>query len=203
MILEEKAQNFLIDGASWICSNYVETGNSTICEGATHIMGEIVLPSLTKFLLGPEYLCSQRVLGYCDSPTFVELKAQDYIDEQMSLKKPELESNDFIDKLYDEISADPNQRETIKIVQLADAHLDAQYLEGTIADCNLPICCRKNNGFTTDASIRAGKWGDYKCDTPIEVYLSMLQFVKEEIKPDVFIWTGDNSPHDIWQNTRD
>ena len=28
----------------------------------------------------------------------------------------------------------------------------------------------------------------------------MLAFIKDEIKPDIFFWTGDNSPHDIWQN---
>ena len=25
-----------------------------------------------------------------------------------------------------------------------------------------------------------------------------LQFISEEIKPDVIIWTGDNTAHDVW-----
>jgi 3',5'-cyclic AMP phosphodiesterase CpdA len=29
----------------------------------------------------------------------------------------------------------------------------------------------------------------------------MLDFVKTEIKPDMFIWTGDNSAHNVWDNT--
>jgi hypothetical protein len=28
----------------------------------------------------------------------------------------------------------------------------------------------------------------------------MLDYVKEEIKPDLFLWTGDNSPHNVWAN---
>ena len=28
----------------------------------------------------------------------------------------------------------------------------------------------------------------------------MLEYVKEEIKPDLFLWTGDNSPHNVWSN---
>lgn len=28
----------------------------------------------------------------------------------------------------------------------------------------------------------------------------MLNFVKTEIKPDMLFWTGDNSPHDVWEN---
>lgn len=28
----------------------------------------------------------------------------------------------------------------------------------------------------------------------------MLNFVKTEINPDILFWTGDNSPHDVWEN---
>lgn len=28
----------------------------------------------------------------------------------------------------------------------------------------------------------------------------MLNFVKTEVKPDILFWTGDNSPHDVWEN---
>jgi sphingomyelin phosphodiesterase len=28
----------------------------------------------------------------------------------------------------------------------------------------------------------------------------MLSFVRDTIKPDIFVWTGDNSPHNIWAN---
>lgn len=31
----------------------------------------------------------------------------------------------------------------------------------------------------------------------------MLSYVKEEIKPDMFIWTGDNSAHNVWSNTNE
>ena len=28
----------------------------------------------------------------------------------------------------------------------------------------------------------------------------MLEYVKENIEPDMFFWTGDNSPHNVWAN---
>lgn len=28
-----------------------------------------------------------------------------------------------------------------------------------------------------------------------------MNFVRDDIKPDVVVWTGDNSAHDTWQNT--
>lgn len=28
----------------------------------------------------------------------------------------------------------------------------------------------------------------------------MLEFVKNTVKPDIIFWTGDNSPHNVWEN---
>jgi hypothetical protein len=30
----------------------------------------------------------------------------------------------------------------------------------------------------------------------------MLKFIKEEIKPDIVIWTGDTISHSFWADTR-
>jgi len=30
---------------------------------------------------------------------------------------------------------------------------------------------------------------------------NMFDFIKEEVKPDLMFWTGDNSAHDVWENT--
>jgi hypothetical protein len=46
----------------------------------------------------------------------------------------------------------------------------------------------------------AGPWGSYQCDLPPAVLKNMLDFVRDEIKPDLFFWTGDNSPHNVWAN---
>jgi hypothetical protein len=29
----------------------------------------------------------------------------------------------------------------------------------------------------------------------------MLNFITSDINPDLFFWTGDNSPHNNWENT--
>jgi sphingomyelin phosphodiesterase len=31
----------------------------------------------------------------------------------------------------------------------------------------------------------------------------MLEFVRDEVNPDLFFWTGDNSAHNVWDNTND
>lgn len=49
----------------------------------------------------------------------------------------------------------------------------------------------------------AGEWGHYNCDLPPKTLANMLTFIKDEIKPDMFICTGDNSAHNVWDNTYD
>lgn len=41
------------------------------------------------------------------------------------------------------------------------------------------------------------------CDLPEITFKSMLDYIKNTIKPDIIFWTGDNSPHDIWEITPD
>ena len=121
--------------------------------------------------------------------------------DQLAKKSENLKGDNFIDAVYERIQG--QNRETIKVIHISDVHLDFGYTPGTNADCNMPICCNKENGFTSDPTKAAGFWGDIRCDIPVRVYESMLDFAKEEIKPDAFIWTGDNSKHNVWQNTQE
>lgn len=41
------------------------------------------------------------------------------------------------------------------------------------------------------------------CQTPYVNLVAMLTFVRDEIKPDFLVWTGDNSKGDTWSNTID
>lgn len=36
------------------------------------------------------------------------------------------------------------------------------------------------------------------CNIPETTFTSMIEKVKNEIKPDVVFWTGDIVPHEIW-----
>ena len=40
-------------------------------------------------------------------------------------------------------------------------------MEGSLANCNDPLCCRESSGNVTDPADAAGYWGDYRnCDMP-------------------------------------
>jgi sphingomyelin phosphodiesterase len=91
-------------------------------------------------------------------------------------------------------------RKTFKVVHVSDPHVDYLYAPGSDAQCNDYLCCRANQGFPTEKERQAGRWGSYQCDTPPETLEKMFQYIAEVVKPDVLIWTGDNSPHVIWEN---
>jgi len=81
-------------------------------------------------------------------------------------------------------------------------HFDMYYKAGAYADCGEPVCCREGNNGT----IKAGPWGYYGCDVNIAVLNSMFTYI-HKIYPerpfDTILWTGDNPPHDVWEQSRE
>ena len=183
----------------YVCDQ-IETANNTVCPGAVTEMGDVIVPTLANFLLSPDYLCS-RVLGYC-AEEFVELSQDDYVKRVLSDKPEFLKSNDYVHKLYQGIKGQQN-RTTFKAVHYSDVHVDLQYKPGTNAKCNMPLCCREENGIPANAADAAGIWGDYNCDTSPAALTKMFEFVRDEIKPDVLFWTGDMSAHSVWENSNE
>ena len=84
---------------------------------------------------------------------------------------------------------------------MSDPHIDFEYMVGSDKECNTYLCCREENGFPTEIDQRAGEWGAYLCDLPPKTLNLMFEYIRDVIKPDVLFWTGDNSPHSIWDNT--
>ena len=67
----------------------------------------------------------------------------------------------------------------------------------------MAACCRANAGFPKAGESGAGEWGSIFCDLPMQTFETMLNFVSDEIKPDMVFWTGDNTAHNVWSNTAD
>ena len=86
---------------------------------------------------------------------------------------------------------------------MSDPHLDLYYQEGSNKNCGSYLCCRAEGGYPSDEADQAGFWGSYECDTPHRTLVNMLQYVRDEIQPDLFFWTGDNSAHNVWNNTNE
>ena len=96
------------------------------------------------------------------------------------------------------------EADTIKAVHISDVHIDMEYMAGTNSICDSLLCCREDSGMPGPSGVAAGEWGSNQgglCDLPQKTFANMLDFVVNEVKPDVIFWTGDNSAHDIWKNT--
>ncbi|XP_037079276.1 sphingomyelin phosphodiesterase-like [Pollicipes pollicipes] len=94
----------------------------------------------------------------------------------------------------------------LKVLHLADIHLQLDYVAGSNAKCkNKLFCCRAKDGFPRVAKKHAaGVWGTYEnCDTPPALLDTMLSHIKYQ-HPDVayILWTGDNAAHDVHATSR-
>ncbi|KAM9455654.1 sphingomyelin phosphodiesterase [Clarias gariepinus] len=90
-----------------------------------------------------------------------------------------------------------------RVLFLTDIHWDAEYSEGSAADCKQPLCCRNRSGRANWRHRAAGHWGTYsKCDLPLRTIENLLQNVAKAGPWDWVYWTGDIPAHDVWSQTR-
>eukprot|EP01101_Sappina_pedata_P006065 TRINITY_DN2926_c0_g1_i2.p1 TRINITY_DN2926_c0_g1~~TRINITY_DN2926_c0_g1_i2.p1 ORF type:complete len:566 (+),score=196.98 TRINITY_DN2926_c0_g1_i2:28-1725(+) len=89
--------------------------------------------------------------------------------------------------------------------QITDIHVDFDYKVGSVIDCGLPLCCRDGIGGTPDNT--TGLFGSYQdCDIPttvVEYFLSFMTDISQQLDVEYVFWTGDSTPHDVWEETQD
>ncbi|XP_059484529.1 sphingomyelin phosphodiesterase-like isoform X2 [Neocloeon triangulifer] len=94
----------------------------------------------------------------------------------------------------------PEDAPTLKVLHLTDVHVDPHYTPGSNAECDEPMCCRKDQGEVKDPKDAAGFWGDYRnCDTPMHAFKDLIKHAaKQHTNLDYVIFTGDVIDHFIW-----
>jgi sphingomyelin phosphodiesterase len=94
-------------------------------------------------------------------------------------------------------------KKVFNVMHISDIHPDFFYSAGSPADCNEPVCCRANVTGNANSTRKAGKWGTLSnCDLPIQTFNLFLDQVRG-MGVDLILWTGDNTPHDVWQQSQD
>ena len=172
-----------------------------ICPQMIHQFYEPAVPVLTDLLITKDRFCAEW-WGFCASPVYEHIDVEEVKKNILATKPVSLSKDDYIDKMYAEIAADTNPRQTLTAMHLSDIHIDFDYAVGTIANCNEYLCCRESVGYPKkESDLAAGEWGSTDCDIPVKTFQSMLDYVSSEIDLDMIFWTGDNAAHDIWSNT--
>ena len=139
----------------------------------------------------------------CEHPAIEELDLEKVVNNILATKPSYLDGDDYINNMYAEMAASGAEREIIRAVHISDVHLDLEYVVGSKAKCVSQLCCRAEFGMAGPDDLAAGEWGSNGglCDLPEKTFVSMMDYVAQEVKPDMIFWTGDNSAHNIWENT--
>jgi len=198
-------EHFVQKVATKICEfkDFVEDGD-VICPDITNQMRQPLFTALTKHILGGEHMCDE-VFGLCKHPDIEEVNVKSVVERIMATKPASLANDDFVDNLYAKIAADTSERAVIKAVHITDVHIDNKYQVGAKANCDSFLCCRAESGPLGPDDVPAPEWGypAGACDIPKKTFQSQLDYIVSEVKPDVVFWTGDNSSHNVWDNTQD
>ncbi|RUS13114.1 Metallo-dependent phosphatase-like protein [Endogone sp. FLAS-F59071] len=189
-----------VDAASDICK-FEKVQPDVVCDDLAEIEGPIfanVIKSISSD--GPEAVLLCAALGgLCPYPpvpnydvTFPKIKPANAVAPPVSGRSKTLLhlSDIHVDPLY-----------VVGLIKPKGLMLrnDVEVQAGTEAvDCNMPLCCR-NYGNQTTPSNPASKWGDYSCDTPVELLDALLDSIPS-IQPEIdwAIITGDIAPQDVW-----
>ncbi|XP_076041029.1 sphingomyelin phosphodiesterase-like [Oratosquilla oratoria] len=95
----------------------------------------------------------------------------------------------------------PENGPLLKVLHLADIHIDVLYKPGANANCGMPLCCRE--GVPAVPEDGAWYWGDYRfCGSPPWMLENMMEHINRQ-HPDIdyVIWTGDIVPHNMWSTS--
>ena len=162
-----------------------------VCNGSYYLYRDIVVDAFYNRFLAGDVLCT--LMTICNDTTEYET-IDDYAKKILGNKPPTKER---------EIVERKNDDNYYKVIQVTDIHLDMEYEEGTIANCDLPLCCRKleDDDLVPMKPIYAGLYGTTgNCDANIETVRAFASKAKE-LNPDYIMFTGDNIAHNVWTVT--
>lgn len=171
------------DGVSLIDKICKSVESEEICNGMVNQYAAVAWTAVTDRYLDPEYACFK--IGFCNYPFFLEENFTDWQQEilkDMPVVEPWPISNS----------------ETFNFLHLSDIHIDPSYIEGSVVNCDDPVCCQTGKSEVNGA----GYWGTKgKCDLPprtVEVFLEQVS----NMNVTFVIWTGDSPPHSIWKYSK-
>ena len=160
-----------------------------VCEGAVHGFGyqlEYILKQGEN--ITPALFCGVFVGGECGD----QGQINDW-EVPVPGDKPDL----------GEVTGPGEDTEVLRVLQVADVHVDLTYLPGSPVNCGLPCCCMESTGLAEEGEQGAGQWGDYTCDIPLVTLEAMMATVSWEVDMDYIIYTGDSPAHDVWIQSKD
>jgi sphingomyelin phosphodiesterase len=177
---------------TWLCSWELKY---EVCKGSIDLWKNTVVDAVIEHYLDHEYICSSRFV--CQFSHYVELDPDDFARKLLEDKPNNTQIEEFHKK------NEKASNKTYKVLHITDLHTDFIYEEGSWGACGDFVCCRNYNGKSPTKQEAAGRWGFVgHCDLPIITVYNFLEHIKNDIKPDIILWTGDSNSHSVWNSTQ-
>ena len=123
---QHKDFQWLYDLLTSIC-HLTKTSNK-VCDASLEQYKHIVLNSVIRRFLDGEYICS--LIKICNDTT--EYETIDDYAKKILADKPPTKEREIVKRKSDD--------NYYKVLQVTDIHLDMEYEEGSVANCNLELC---------------------------------------------------------------
>jgi len=81
----------------------------------------------------PDFYCEETTKE-CKTDLYQNELPETYIERVLADKPEEIKEDDFVQKLYQSMKG---ERETFRVLQIADPHIDLDYAVGSQKDCNV------------------------------------------------------------------
>jgi len=206
LLERNKTETEIEDAIIYLCVKAnVPNIDYEVCSGTVKEFAPEVIPIIVKIGLNPSEICID--LRLCSNSSSMHKKQ--IITRRVSLGESKKTTRDNFLKLTPPTDrmligdAQDKSNATFRILHLSDIHYDEMYAVGSETNCGEPLCCRNRSSLVNKStSGKAGKWGDYMCDLNEQLFDSLLERIAQE-KVDAIIITGDNTPHDIWMESKE
>lgn len=176
-----------------------------VCSNVTRLFENEVMKVLAYGLVTPNQVCGLLSNNTCGH--YLDPMADWEINLNASTNLDQGELRKVREALEHQSKQQPLQ--PYKVIHISDTHVDLRYNEGSIANCDEPLCCRSTSKpLNSSEPLKAGKWGSYmNCDVPLRTFESALKQINSIIEANsgqipYIIWTGDIQPHDVWEQDK-
>jgi hypothetical protein len=78
--------------------------NASVCAGGAEIIGGSLLHALSQAILDPVYFCT-NTLSMCNQSQYTYYHAEEFVNEILETKPDIIKNNDYLNKLYKNISS--------------------------------------------------------------------------------------------------
>ncbi|KAG7799641.1 hypothetical protein KL944_004239 [Ogataea haglerorum] len=159
-----------------------------VCDGVVTELGPVILKMITSSsdsLLGygGELICNSFLTTCSDFEPHTKDFAPSPVSDAVINYASNASSNDLL-----------------TILHISDIHYDPNYLIGSEADCDYPLCCEARTQESSTVKTPATRFGAYQCDAPLDLVQSFGENLEATIggAPDFTLFTGDVPPHNVW-----